>query len=140
VLYRDADGTARLWTARQFEDPWSAETALEVLEKRAASYRQKAAQTLEFVALAKRELPGQNGMSDAEKVWLVEAIYAQNKGTPLRDTITTSDIARALGRDDEERAALAEAFKTADRDKDLWLECANLWIEFCKGKKREDGE
>ena len=51
VLYRDADGEVKVWTAWQYEEPWTAEYALDVLEHRATGYERQARQSREFVAL-----------------------------------------------------------------------------------------
>lgn len=59
---------------------------------------------------------------------LLESIYHARRVLPVRDTITTEDIAEAVGRDDAERRSLAEAFRTVDRDRDIWLQCADIWL------------
>lgn len=56
VLYRDAAGAVRLWTAWQYRDLWSAEHALAVLEAKASTYERAAKWTRAFVALARKEL------------------------------------------------------------------------------------
>lgn len=56
VLYRDAAGEVRMWTAWQYQDLWSAEYALKVLEARASTYERAARWTRAFVAKAKAEL------------------------------------------------------------------------------------
>lgn len=56
VLYRDAAGAVRLWTAWQYRDLWSAEHALAVLEAKASTYERAAKWTRAFVAKAKAEL------------------------------------------------------------------------------------
>src|SRR5215475_13919812 len=55
VLYRDAGGEVRLWTAWQYSHPWNAARALEVLEARAAAYERASRWTKAFVALARAE-------------------------------------------------------------------------------------
>lgn len=60
---------------------------------------------------------------------LLESIYHARRAAPRRDTITTEDIAEGVGRDDDERRRLAEAFRTVDRDRDVWLQCADLWLK-----------
>lgn len=59
---------------------------------------------------------------------LLESIYLSRRVPPVRDTITTEDIAEAVGRDDAERRSLAEAFRTVDRDRDIWLQCGDIWL------------
>ena len=60
VLYRDADGDVKLWTAWQYKELWSAEHALEMLEQRADLYERKAAESRDFAARARLAL----GMTD----------------------------------------------------------------------------
>ena len=80
VLYRDADGTMRLWTAWQYEEPWSAEYAVEVLEHRADGYERLARQSREFVALAKESLPGQFGApADLGRIHIAARLREQGR-------------------------------------------------------------
>jgi hypothetical protein len=53
VLYRDAKGHVKLWTAWQYYDLWDADEALRTLEARAAAYDRIAAATREFIERAK---------------------------------------------------------------------------------------
>jgi len=128
VLYRDADGEVRVWTAWQYEDPWTAEYALDVLEHRAAGYERQARQSREFVALAKTHLlDPSKSRTDTEKVdLLLRTFRARHRS--FRDRITLTDIANALGRDDAEKAALAEAFRGVDMDGNVYLQCAEIWL------------
>jgi hypothetical protein len=53
VLYRDAEGRVRVWTAWQYRDLWDTDEALWTLEARAVSYDRAASATREFIAKAK---------------------------------------------------------------------------------------
>lgn len=76
-----------------------------------------------------REMLRMASHPDAARVDLLQSLYHSRRATPLRDTITTTDIAEAVGRDDTERAALSEAFRGVDRDGDVWLQCAEIWLQ-----------
>lgn len=65
----------------------------------------------------------------AAKVDLIEREYLSRREIPTRDRLTTDDIAAARGRDDAEREALASAFRSVDRDQDIWLQCAEIWLK-----------
>lgn len=56
VLYRDAAGAVRLWTAWQYRDLWTSEHALAVLEAKARTYERAAKWTRAFVEKARAEL------------------------------------------------------------------------------------
>lgn len=63
------------------------------------------------------------------KIDLIQRFSFARREIPTRDRLTTDDIAAALGRDDAEREALASAFRSVDRDQDIWLQCAEIWLK-----------
>lgn len=136
VLYRDADGEVKVWTAWQYEEPWTAEYALDVLEHRAAGYERQARQSREFVALAKTHLlDPSKPRTDNEKVELLLRTF-RRRHVAFGDRITLTDVANALGRDDEERAALAEAYRGVDMDGNVYLQCAEIWLAHRAGERK----
>jgi hypothetical protein len=56
VLYRDAAGKAHVWTAIQYQDLWSSEQALDVVERRADGYERLAARSRDFASKARAAL------------------------------------------------------------------------------------
>lgn len=80
----------------------------------------------------------------AAAVDLVESIYLAHRAAhPVSrdiDTITPRDLAEVLGRDDDERQALARAFRDGVQDRDMLRRCAELWLEVIGASVKPKGK
>lgn len=65
---------------------------------------------------------------DTARIDLIQRFFFARREIPTRDRLTTDDMAAALSRDDAERTELAAAFRSVDRDQDIWLQCAEIWL------------
>lgn len=75
-----------------------------------------------------RKLLDRRGFTGASKVDVLVQVYNAHRGSMSADRITTDSIAQAIGVNDEDREELALIFRAVDRDRDVWLQCADLWL------------
>jgi hypothetical protein len=70
---------------------------------------------------------------EVAKVDLVQSIYLSRRVNPLdlnEVLVTANHLADTLGRDDDEREALAAAFREVDVKGDgAWLRLADVWLK-----------
>lgn len=66
---------------------------------------------------------------DATKVAMLEEAYAVGPRDGLVDNLTGSLMAYAIARNEHDRAALSSAFNAVDRDGDIWLAWADIWLK-----------